>query len=353
MKLMNKRIKLKEGRFIGEGEVPYVIAEIGINHNGDFELAKKMIRVAATTGVDAIKLQKRTVAEMYTKSFLDQPYLKSYAYGKTYGDHKRFLEFSDESFFELKDLATQLGLDFIVSGFDYTSFEFIDKELNVDMHKIASPFVTHYPMLKQVANYGKPLILSTGMHSFEEVKNAIAFIKQFNDQIILFQATTLYPCPDELVNLNVMKTYRDQMEVLVGYSSHDKGVVIPAASVAVGACVIEKHYTLDRTMIGPDHSASVEKEGLEKIVKYANSVFLGLGNSSKEAQSVEAEARIKYGVSIVSKNEMARGHIIQEEDITVKCPGGGISPVNFWNILGKKVAFDIKADEIIYEKDVE
>ena len=348
-----KNITINKFRRIGEGEKPYIIAEIGINHNGELELAKEMIKVAATTGVDAIKFQKRTISEMYIKSFLDQPYLKSYSFGNTYGDHKLFLEFDDEDFFELQELAKSLNLDFIVSGFDYSSFDFIENKLNVEIHKIASPFVTHYPLLKQVAQYGKPLILSTGMHTFTEVKNAVEFIKQFNDKIIVFQATTLYPCPDEMANLNVMRRFKDELNVLVGYSSHDKGVVLPAASIALGGCMIEKHFTLDRTMIGPDHAASVENEGLAKIVKYAHSVYNGLGSQNKDSQSLESESRIKYGVSIVSKEELNIDDIITEEKITVKCPGGGISPVNFWDIIGKKITRRVLADEILYDEDVQ
>ena len=348
-----KQIKLNNGKIIGEGAPVYVIAEIGINHNGDFDIAKQMIRVAAKTGVSAVKFQKRTIDEMYTKKFLSQKYNINYSFGETYGEHKHFLEFKDEQFLELQTLSKSLQLDFIVSGFDYTSFDFIENILNVPIHKIASPFVTHYPLLKQVASYGKPIILSTGMHEYEEIKNAVHYIRQFNDQIVLFLATTMYPCPDELVNLNVLKTFRTDLDVLVGYSSHDKGVILPAASVALGACVIEKHFTLDRTMIGPDHAASVEPRGLEMIVKYAHGVTSGLGDSVKILQKEEIEARKKYGVSIVSCKSLTKGHIIQNGDITVKCPGGGISPVNYWDLFGMKLTKDIAADEIIYDGDIQ
>ena len=345
-------IELRNGRIIGDAAPVYVIAEVGINHNGDFNLAKKMIEVAAKTGVDAVKFQKRTIDEMYTKSFLNQPYTKYYSYGATYGEHKRFLEFTDDQFFELKECAAQNKVDFIVSGFDFSGFDFIEKQLDVDIHKIASPFVTHYPLLKQVAEYGKPIILSSGMHSIEEIENAVKFIKQINDQVILLQATTLYPCPDELANISVLKTFRDKMNVLVGYSSHDKGVVIPAASVTFGACVIEKHFTLDRTMIGPDHAASVEPRGMEMIVKYARSIHSGIGSGQKDLINEEKEARVKYGVSVVTKRDIKKGQMIAEEDITVKCPGGGISPAKFWELSGKIAAKDIEADEIIYDGDI-
>jgi sialic acid synthase len=347
------QIKLNSGRIIGDDVPVFTIAEIGINHNGDFELAKHMIEVAAKTGVDAVKFQKRTIDEMYIRRFLDQAYHKHYSYGETYGAHKRFLEFSDEQFLTLQQCARDAKVDFIVSGFDFTSFEFIEKKLNVNIHKIPSPFVTHFPLLKKVAQFGKPLILSTGMHSFEDILAAVKFIRQFNNDIIVMQATTLYPCPDELVNLRVIQTYKEKMKVLVGYSSHDKGVILPAVSVVLGACVIEKHFTLDRTMTGPDHAASVEPRGMEMIVKYAHKIERGLGDGIKTLQKEEEEARKKYGVSIVSKTNLLEGQQINESDITVKCPGGGISPVYFWDCLGKKVKKDIAADEIIYERDLE
>ena len=163
----------------------------------------------------------------------------------------------------------------------------------------------------------------------------------------------MYPCPDELVNLSVLKKYRDELDVLVGYSSHDKGVVIPAASIALGACMLEKHYTLDRTMIGPDHSASVEKEGLMKIVKYTKSVFAAMGSENKITEASEAAARIKYGVSIVSKKVLQKGEVLTEESITVKCPGGGISPASYWDLIGRKMTSDKLEDQIIYNDDIE
>lgn len=204
-----------------------------------------------------------------------------------------------------------------------------------------------------MAEYGKPVILSTGMHSYEEVRNAVSFIRRFNKDIILLQATTLYPCPDEMVNLNAIKKYRDDLDILVGYSSHDKGIVIAAASVALGACIIEKHFTTDRTMIGPDHAASVEPRGMELIVKYSHAIQRSLGDGNKMIQEGEEHAREKYGVSVVSRGSIKAGSILKEEDITVKCPGGGISPVHFWELAGKKARKDIPEDSIIYPNDLE
>lgn len=349
---MQNKIQVGPNRWIGDGCEPYVIAEIGINHNGSIELCRQMIAEAAHAGVDAVKMQKRTIEEMYTKDALDVPYNKPYAFGKTYGEHKHALEFSDEQYLELQKYAHSLNVEFLVSGFDSTGFEFIEKVLNVPVHKVASPFITDYPLLKQVAEYGKPIFLSTGMHSMEEIKASVEFIKKINDKLMVFHAVTMYPVPNNLVNLNVLTTFKKELGTLVGYSSHDTGVAIPAAAVALGACVIEKHFTLDRTMIGPDHAASAESRGMELIKKYSNAVALALGSYERDNNEQEKAARIKYGVSLTSKCAIAAGETITEDNIMVKCPGGGISPVLFWDMLGKKATKDIAADKTIYDGDI-
>ena len=334
-------------------EEPYVIAEIGINHNGSIELCKKMIDAAAHAGVDAVKMQKRTIEEMYTKDALDVPYDKPYAFGRTYGEHKHALEFTDEQYIELQKYTHDRGLEFLVSGFDSTGFEFIDKVLNCPVHKVASPFITDYPLLKQVAEYGKPIFLSTGMHTMEEIEESVKFIKQINDKLMVFHAVTMYPVPNEKVNLNVLTTFKNRLGTLVGYSSHDNGVVIPAAAVALGACVIEKHFTLDRAMIGPDHAASVEPRGMELIKKYTSAVHQPLGKPEREIDDQETAARIKYGVSVTSRRAIPAGKVIEEADIMVKCPGGGISPVMYWDLVGKRASKFIDVDKTIYDGDIE
>lgn len=349
---MNQRIQVGPNRWIGESEEPYVIAEIGINHNGSFDLCKQMIAEANHAGVDAVKMQKRTIDEMYTKDALDVTYNKSYAFGKTYGEHKHALEFSDEQYIDLQKYTHSLGVEFLVSGFDSTGFEFIEKVLDVPVHKVASPFITDYPLLKQVAEYGKPIFLSTGMHTMEEIKASVEFIKKINDKLMVFHTVTMYPVPNDQVNLNVLTTFKKEFGTLVGYSSHDAGVVIPAAAIALGACVIEKHFTLDRTMIGPDHAASVEPRGMELIKKYSTTVAQSLGSYERYNNEHEQTARIKYGVSLTSKGAIAEGETITEENIMVKCPGGGISPALYWDMFGKKATRNIEADKTIYDGDI-
>lgn len=345
-------IKLKNGRIIGDGHPAYIIAEVGINHNGSISIAKRLIDVAAFYEIDAIKFQKRTINELFTKAHLDQPYVNLNSYGETYGAHKRNLEFSEEQFLELKKHAESKNIDFLVSGFDFSSFEFIEKVLDVSMHKIPSPYVTHYPLLKKVISYGKPIVLSTGMHSMEEVRESVKFITQYTDQIILLQCTSTYPIENNQANLRVMQSYREEFNTLVGYSSHDKGIILPVAAVALGACMVEKHFTFDRTAKGPDHAASVQSRGLELIQNYIRIIEDGMGNGIKCLLPEEENARIKYGISVVAKNKIAKGEILKRSHVTFKIPGGGISPKDIESFYGKKVKHDILKDSIIYEKDL-
>ena len=206
-------LELTPNRFVGSENRPYIMAEVGINHNGDFENAKTLIEAAARAGADAVKFQKRTINEMYTKEYLATPYLKENSFGSTYGIHKEFLEFSDDELLELKSIADFNNITFSVSGFDFSGFEFIEKVLKVPFHKIASPLVTHYPLLKYVASFNKPIVISTGMHDYEEVSDMIKFIKEFNQKIILLQCTTSYPTEDTDVNLRVIERYKREFGI--------------------------------------------------------------------------------------------------------------------------------------------
>ncbi|MBE2281798.1 MAG: N-acetylneuraminate synthase family protein, partial [Ignavibacteriaceae bacterium] len=327
-------INLANGKKIGDGHPSYIIAEVGINHNGDINIAKKLIDKASFLEIDAIKFQKRTLEELYQKKFLDEAYTKHYSFGSTYGDHKRFLEFSDEQLIELHNHAKNRGIDFLLSGFDFSSFDFANFIIDVPVHKIPSPYVNHFPILEHVAKYGKPMILSTGMHSFEEVEEAVNFIRKFNNQLVLLQCTSLYPCENEQVNLNVVKTYREKLNILSGFSSHDKGIILTVASVALGACVVEKHFTFDRTAKGPDHAASVETRGLELIHNYIRTIEAAMGNGQKGLLLEETPQRIKYGLSIYAKTEIPQGTMIEESMICYKIPGGGLSPKHLHILLG-------------------
>lgn len=345
-------IQLTDKRTVGSGFPAYIMAEIGINHNGEIGIAKQLIDKAALIGIDGVKFQKRTINEMYRNSFLEEPYIKDNSFGKTYGEHKNFLEFSDEQLFELKKYTEDKGLDFIVSGFDFSGFDFINYKINTHFHKLASPLVTHIPLLEHIAKYNKPMVLSTGMHTFDEVKRAVNAILPINKKLILLQCNTSYPTDNEDVNLAVIKRYISEFNVLAGYSSHDKGVVIPAASVLFGSCFIEKHFTLDRTMKGPDHVCSVEPRGLEMIKSYTRALEASIGTDVKNLSDSEIFAREKYGYSCVANKDLKKGHRITKEDIGFKVPLIGLRPDQVDLILDKVLAKDIKADTQITLEDL-
>lgn len=346
-------IVLKNGRKIGDNHPAYIIAEIGINHNGSFENAKRLVDKASIIGIDAVKFQKRTIDEMYHADFLKMPYIKDNSFGATYGEHKQFLEFTEEQLFELKDYTESRNLDFIISGFDFSGFDFINEKMDVLFHKIASPLVTHIPLLIHIAKYGKPMVLSTGMHDFQEVRHAVNVIKEYNEELIVLQCTTSYPTNNEDVNLSVIKRFRDELNVLAGYSSHDRGVVIPASSVAFGSCFIEKHFTLDRTMKGPDHISSVEPRGLELILGYARSIEVAIGVDKKDLNRVEYPAKEKYGYSCVAKENISQGDLITSEKISYKVPGTGLKPSEVGFILDKIANKNIFKDQNITTNDIE
>jgi sialic acid synthase SpsE len=346
------KIELTKNRFIGKNFEPYIMAEIGINHNGDFDLAKKMILECKLAGADAVKFQKRTLTEMYTAEYLRTPYVKESSFGDTYGSHKEFLEFTDEQLIELQTEAKQVGITFIVSGFDFSGFDFIDKVLDVPFHKVASPLVTHIPLLKHVAGFKKPMVISTGMHTMEEVRYMYNQIKGINSNIVLLQCTTSYPTEDVDVNLSVLARYIDEFGVLAGYSSHDRGVAIPAASVLLGSCFIEKHFTMDRTAKGPDHISSVEPRGLELIVKYSKSIHKAIGSNSKELCDAEKSNRIKHGYSCVASRNLPKDTVIDETMVEYKQPGGGILPKDFDVFFGRKLKNALTKDQFFSYDDI-
>jgi sialic acid synthase len=331
---------------------PYILAEIGINHNGDFKIAENLIEEAAKAKVNGVKFQRRTIEEMYKAEYLQSSYIKEGSFGLTYGEHKKFLEFTNEELVILKQIAESYGLDFIVSGFDFSGFDFIEKTLNPPFHKIASPLVTHHPLLKKVARYGKTMVISTGMHDIKEVDEMMEVIYPLNNNIVLLQCTTSYPTEDENVNLLVMTDYAKRYNVPVGYSSHDRGVILPAASVALGGCFIEKHFTLDRTMKGPDHIASVEPRGMELIVKYCKSVYYGLGSSIKGLTPGEIPAKAKHGYSIVASHDLDKDITLESHMIAFKQPGTGEKPSKVEKFIGKKLKMALKKDDDILMNDL-
>ncbi|MBU0581103.1 MAG: N-acetylneuraminate synthase family protein [Candidatus Margulisbacteria bacterium] len=346
-----KEIKIGT-KLVGEGHPCFIIAEVGINHQGDINIAKKLIDVASFCGADAVKFQKRKIERILTKEGLDMSYDNLNSFGKTYGEHKYALELSEDDYLNLKTYAENKGLVFLASAWDEDSADFLES-LGIDAYKVASADLTNLPLLEHISKKGKTIILSTGMATMEDVEEAVNHIKKWNDQLILLQCTSTYPCQFEEVNLNVMQTLKEKFDCPVGYSGHEKGIAISSAARALGACMIEKHVTLDRTMKGGDHAASLEPEGLRLIVRDVRSIEKALGKTEKELQESEIPIKKKLAKSLVSKAAIAKGTEITREMLTTKGPGTGLPPKYFYLLPGKKAIMDIPEDVVIKEEHIQ
>jgi N-acetylneuraminate synthase len=266
-------------RQVGPGEPVYVIAEIGLNHNGDVEIAKKLIDVAAEAGADAVKFQKRT-PEISTPEHMKNTPRETPWGTMTYLEYRYRVEFSREQYVEIGDYATQRGLHWFASPWDEPSVDFLE-DLNVVAHKVASASVTDSGMLRKLKETGKPIILSTGMSTMEQIEKAVDILGTEN--LILLHATSTYPLPPEEANLRMVTTLTEHFPgVPVGYSGHETGLQISIAAVALGAVAVERHITLDRTMWGSDHAASLEPQGLEKLVRDIRVLEVAMGDGVKK-----------------------------------------------------------------------
>ena len=349
---MLAEIKINK-KIIGDNYPVYIIAEIGINHQGDVEIAKELILQAKDCGADCVKFQKRNINRILTKEGLNMPYINSNSFGETYGDHKHALELSKEDYLTLFDFSKKNNIDFSASGWDEESIDFLDK-LGVSYFKMASADITNFPLLEHVANKGKPIFMSTGMSNMNIVKKAVQLVSKTNKKIGLLQCTSTYPTSFEQINLNVIKTYRKEFrECVIGYSGHELGIAVPVAAVSLGAKIIERHFTLDRTMKGGDHAASLEPQGFKKMVRDIRNIEKAMGSNEKNIQSSENDIFKKLSKSIVSTIDIQKGDAITLDKITIKGPGTGISPMKIDKLVGKKTKNKIIADSIISDQDIE
>ena len=340
-----KRIKIGDRR-VGKGEPCFVVAEIGLNHNGSVELAKKLIDAAMGCGADAVKFQKRSIDKILTKEALDAPYDTWYAYGKTYGEHRKALELSNEDFIELQEYSNERTIIFFASPWDEESADFLES-INIPLFKIASADVINLPLIEHVAKKRKPMIVSTGMSTLEEVKDAVDVISKYTDNLILLHCVSTYPSDSEEINLRNMETLRETFNCPVGYSGHERGIAVSEAAVALGACVVERHFTLDRAMKGPDHAASLEPPGLFKLIRDMRNIEKSIGTSEKRIQEREMSIRTKLAKSVVAAVDIPKGTVIKREMLTVKGPNTGLSPKYIYILPGKRAVKDIKADTVI------
>jgi len=343
----NNQIKIGD-LLIGSGEPAFIIAEAGVNHNGDVNLAKQLIDEAVKAGVDAVKFQTFHADNLVTCTAAKADYQKM----TTPSDEPQFdmikkLEFSDDVFQKLSDYAKKRKILFLSTPFDEESVNLLDR-IGVPAYKIPSGEITNFPLLKKIAEKKKPIILSTGMATLGEVEDAFHYLKKSGaEDIILLHCTTSYPAPIHSVNLRAMETLRCVFRVPVGYSDHTEGITIPIAAVAFGACVLEKHFTLDRTLPGPDHKASLEPEELHAMVKAIRDVETALGNGIKGPNEEEETIKKVARKSIVAQCDIKAGNHLKEGDLAIKRPGTGIAPKYFGSIVNKKARIRILKDQVI------
>lgn len=350
--IMIKRIKITETRYIGPDEPVFIIAEIGQNHNGEMEIAKKLIDVAVEAGADAVKFVKRTIEDILTKEALERPYLGPHSFGKTYGEHRRKLELSEEQHIELKQYCEEKGIIYFATPTDIKAADFLS-ELNVPMFKIASRDLINIPLLEHVAKKGKPVLLSTGMSTMEDIEYAVNTILKYNEDLVVLHCTSEYPCAYEDVNLRMLDTLKKRFDLNIGYSGHTIGIVMPVVAAALGAVVVEKHITLARYMKGTDHAGSLEPEGLRRVVRDIRNVEKAIGDGIKRVYEAELEVKRKIGKSLVTKMPLKKNTIIKSDMLLVKGPGTGISPIDIHKVEGRRLKVDKAEDATLHWEDLE
>ncbi|HAF28030.1 MAG TPA: N-acetylneuraminate synthase [Bacteroidales bacterium] len=327
-----------------------IIAEAGVNHNGYLENAYKLIDIAKNAGADYVKFQISKPGGSITKY---APKAK-YQIITTGNEESQYemgnkLRFTFDEHIMLMDYCKKVGIKYLSSPFDISAVNFLVQQ-NIPFWKIASGEITNYPFLVAMAKYNKEIVMSTGMSSLEDIENAIDVLTQHGterNKITLLQCNTEYPTPMWDVNLKVMQTLKDTFKLPIGYSDHTLGIEVPIAAVALGATIIEKHFTLDRNMTGPDHLASLEPDELFQMVKSIRNIELAIGDGVKRVSLSEINNRDVARKSIVASGHIKKNEIFSDKNLTTKRPASGISPMEWESIIGKKAKRDFEEDELI------
>lgn len=329
-----------------------IIAEAGVNHNGSLDMAKKLVDKAVEAGVDIIKFQTFKVEKLVSKSAKQAEYQKknigSSADDSQYNMLKK-LELSEQDHQELMAYCNKKGIRFWSTAFDFDSIDYLHT-LNLGLWKIPSGEITNYPYIKKIAQYHEPVILSTGMCEMSDITAAMNVLQKYGVQknlMTILHCNTEYPTPYEDVNLLAMQQIKKEFDVAVGYSDHTKGIEVPIAAVALGASVIEKHFTLDRNMEGPDHKASLEPDELKDMVSAIRNIEKALGNGKKAVSESERKNISIARKSIVAACSIKKGDVLTEDNLTVKRPGTGVSPMRWEEVIGTKAIKDFAEEEMI------
>ncbi|MCI4394152.1 hypothetical protein PGIGA_G00165470 [Pangasianodon gigas] len=345
---MPLEFELCPGRKIGGSNPCFIIAEIGQNHQGDIEIAKKMIRMAKSCGADCVKFQKSELEHRFTRRALERSYSSPHAWGSTYGEHKRHLEFSHAQYRELQSFAQEVGIFFTASGMDEMAVEFLH-EINVPFFKVASADTNNIPYLEKTAMKGRPMVISSGMQSMETMRCVYQTVKKHNSAFTFLQCTSAYPLPMEHVNLRLITEFQKEFpDIPIGYSGHEAGISVSVAAVALGAKVLERHVTLDKSWKGSDHAASLEPAELEALVREIRMVEVALGSPVKQMLPCESSCHSKLGKSVVAKKAVKKGTELTLDMLGVKvAEPQGIPPENIFKLVGKKITVDVEEDDTI------
>jgi sialic acid synthase len=332
----------------------YVIAEIGHNHQGDLEHAKRLVDAAKECGVNAVKLQKRSNRTLYTRDFYEQPYDNELSFGRTYGEHREALEFEADDYRALMRHACEVGVILFATAFDFESADLL-AELDVPAFKFASGDLRNTPLQRHVASFGKPLFLSTGGGTMEDVERAVDTILAINEQLCVMQCTAAYPASVGDLNLNVITTMRERFpELVIGLSDHQNGIAMALVAYMLGARVVEKHFTLDHALKGRDHAFSLMPEGMRRLVRDLHRVPAALGDAEKRPLAVEADPLEKMGKKLVAARELEQGHVLADDDLAIKSPAdGGLPPYELDRLVGRRLRRPIAFEDFVTFDDVE
>lgn len=338
---------------ITDSSVPYVVAEIGNNHQGDLDTAKQMIRAAAAAGASAVKFQKRDNKALFTEEAFNAPYESENAFGRTYGEHREALEFEHDDYVTLMKEADSEGIEFFATPWDFPSVDFLEA-LDVPAFKVASCDLTNTPLLSYVASKGRPTIISTGGGTIEAVDRAVDVVRSVGTPLAVMQCTSGYPPKFEELNLSVISSFRERYpDITVGYSGHDSGIAMALVASVLGARIIEKHFTLNRAMKGTDHAFSLEPDGLRKMVRDLARAHEALGDGVKRAYDSEAAPLKKLSKMVVAIRGLEAGHVLSEADFDYRSPGHGVPPSDAHVLVGRKLTRDVSALTPIMRDDVE
>lgn len=326
----------------------FIIAEAGVNHNGSLDLAKKLVDAAKDAGADCVKFQTYISKNIVSKDAKQAEYQKNNTeIEESQYDMLKRLELSFNDFIIINEYCCNKGIEFMSTAFDFDSIDFLNS-IGMSTWKIPSGDITNLPYLIKIAKLNKPMILSTGMSTMKDIHDAIKALKNNSSgKLTILHCTTEYPTPFEDVNLMAMLTIKNELDIEVGYSDHTRGIEVPIAAVALGATVIEKHFTLDRNMKGPDHKASLEPSELKNMIDSIRHIEKALGNGMKLPAESEKKNMVIARKSIIAKSDIKAGEIFSDINLTAKRPGSGISPMNWFDVIGRVAKRDFEEDELI------